>query len=137
MNSTINYTQLNKFFGKFVLAILLVFGFSSEAICSVSGQGQEQASDYQYNRPTNKSFNFWVQSNNLKFARQKKSVAIILCFLLGNFGVHRFYVNKFGTGFLQLITLGGFEIWKWIDLIRILCDDFTNSEGELLCPWGI
>lgn len=32
---------------------------------------------------------------------------LLLCLFLGSFGAHRFYVNKVGTGLVQLFTLGG------------------------------
>lgn len=55
---------------------------------------------------------------------------LLLCFFLGGFGVHRFYVGKVGTGILQLITLGCCGIWTLIDFILIAIGDFTDSEGK-------
>ncbi|WEN14695.1 NINE protein [Rhodanobacter sp. AS-Z3] len=61
--------------------------------------------------------------------------AFLLCFFLGCFGIHRFYVGKVGTGILQLITLGGFGIWALIDFIIILCGSFTDSDGNRITQW--
>ena len=54
---------------------------------------------------------------------------LLLCFLLGFLGVHRFYVGKTGTGILQLITLGGLGIWAFVDLIGIACGSFKDGQG--------
>lgn len=55
---------------------------------------------------------------------------LLLCFLLGGLGVHRFYVGKIGTGILQLITFGGLGIWVLIDLIVIAIGKFSDKEGR-------
>ena len=59
----------------------------------------------------------------------------LLCFFLGGFGVHRFYVGKIGTGVLQLLTLGGFLIWALIDFIMIIIGKFTDKEGNAITEW--
>ena len=60
--------------------------------------------------------------------------AILLCFFLGTFGVHRFYVGKIGTGILMLLTLGGFGIWTLIDFILIVTSSFRDGNGLLIKP---
>jgi len=58
--------------------------------------------------------------------------ALLLCFFLGVFGVHRFYVGKIGTGILMLLTLGGFGIWQIIDFVMIAVGSFTDKQGRQL-----
>lgn len=57
---------------------------------------------------------------------------VLLCWLVGIFGVHRFYVGKIGTGILMLLTCGGCGIWTIIDLIMALMGKFTDKDGNLI-----
>jgi TM2 domain-containing membrane protein YozV len=59
----------------------------------------------------------------------------LLAFLLGPFGVHRFYVGKVGTGLLQLVTLGGLGIWVLVDLVMIITGNFRDKDGEKITEW--
>ena len=66
---------------------------------------------------------------------RKRAVAAILCFLLGVFGVHRFYVGKIGTGLVWLFTLGFLGLGMLADLILIVAGEFKDSEGRKLYVW--
>jgi TM2 domain-containing membrane protein YozV len=61
--------------------------------------------------------------------------AFLLCFFVGVFGAHRFYVGKVGTAILQILTLGGLGIWCFIDFILIIVGAFTDKEGNKITQW--
>jgi TM2 domain-containing membrane protein YozV len=72
-------------------------------------------------------------SNGYKLAGStRKLVALILCYFLGIFGVHRFYTGKIGSGVLMLLTFGGLGVWWLIDMLMICCDQFKDKNGLLL-----
>jgi TM2 domain-containing membrane protein YozV len=59
---------------------------------------------------------------------------LILCFVLGGLGVHRFYAGKTGTGILMFLTLGGLGIWTFIDFIVIVTSNFSDKNGNKIRP---
>ncbi len=79
---------------------------------------------------------------------KKKSIAALLCFFLGTFGIHRFYLGRAGSGAAMLImgilgwlTTGIFVgfiplaiagIWGVIDFFRILFNGMSDSQGRKL-----
>jgi TM2 domain-containing membrane protein YozV len=68
----------------------------------------------------------------LEKSSKSKVTAALLSFFLGWIGVHRFYVGKIGTGIIWLLTGGCFCIGNIIDFIMILCDKFTDKQGNVL-----
>jgi RNA polymerase subunit RPABC4/transcription elongation factor Spt4 len=57
---------------------------------------------------------------------------LLIAIFLGEFGGHRFYVGKIGTGILMLLTGGGCGIWWIIDIVIILTDKFTDAKGNVI-----
>ena len=59
---------------------------------------------------------------------KSKLTAILLCFFLGNLGIHRFYLGYTLIGIIQLLTFGGFLIWVIVDLMRLIIGSLKDSE---------
>jgi hypothetical protein len=68
-------------------------------------------------------------------SEKRALTAGLLCFLVGLFGAHRFYVGKHGTGVLMLLTLGGLGIWWLADLIMLITGQFRDKEGRRVTEW--
>ncbi len=66
---------------------------------------------------------------------KSRLAAALLCFFLGCFGAHRFYLRKTGTAILMLCTLGGLGIWALVDLIFIVTGSFRDKEGRRVYQW--
>ncbi|RUR04542.1 DUF4864 domain-containing protein [Legionella sp. km772] len=75
-----------------------------------------------------------LDPNNINEVESRKSgrQALLLCIFFGPLGIHRFYVGKFFTGMLTLLTGGFLGIWTILDLIRINQNKFTDKEGNTL-----
>jgi hypothetical protein len=61
---------------------------------------------------------------------RNKAVALILWFLFGAIGIHRFYLGYTTIGLIQMFTLCGFGIWWLIDGFRLLTGSLRPRRGE-------
>ena len=91
---------------------------------------------------------------------KSRLVAALLAFFFGDLGVHRFYVGKIFTGFIQLvlglslvisIICGVMDdyvplvflvwilwgIWVFVDFILILCGSFKDGKRLPITDWGL
>jgi len=66
---------------------------------------------------------------------KSRTIALLLCLFVGVLGIHRFYVDKIGSGILYFCTYGLFGIGPFVDLILILTGSFTDSQGLPLTEW--
>ena len=58
----------------------------------------------------------------------------ILCIFFGVLGFHRFYVGKWGTGLIYLITGGIFSLGVLFDIFLLATKQFTDVDGDVLLP---
>lgn len=70
-------------------------------------------------------------SNKEQNPIKRKLILSFTCLLFGCLGVHRFFLRQWGSGFLQLFTMGGFYIWWIIDTIRLFTGNYPDSDGIL------
>lgn len=54
---------------------------------------------------------------------------LLISFLLGWFGIDRFYLGYTGLGVLKLITFGLCGIWYVVDLVLIVLDKLPDANG--------
>lgn len=64
-----------------------------------------------------------------RHSKKDKSVALILCVVLGMLGGHCFYAGKIGMGILYLFTCGLFGFGWIVDIIRIATGAYKDSKG--------
>lgn len=96
----------------FILVSLIIFFIQKETRDGLSKNSQETNLK---NKPT----------TELK----SKSTMILVCFFFGGLGIHRLMMG-YSNWWLQLITLGGFGIWSFIDFIRLITGDMKMSDGR-------
>jgi len=67
--------------------------------------------------------------------RRSRVVALVLS-LAGFLGLHRFYLGRFWTGLLMLVTLGGFGIWWIVDIYLVLTGKLRDGDKQELVWFG-
>ncbi|MCM1048465.1 MAG: TM2 domain-containing protein [Clostridiales bacterium] len=79
-----------------------------------------------------------IYAQNMEESLKSRLVAFLLCFFLGCFGAHRFYVGKTKSAILMIvlcILVIPSTIWAFVDFVMIICGTFTDSEGLPLKRW--
>lgn len=72
-----------------------------------------------------------VPTENMAVDKRRHFLAVFFfSFLFGVFGVDRFYLGKFWTGLLKLITFGGLGFWAMIDLSLVMSGSMRDKQGN-------
>ena len=66
-------------------------------------------------------------SSSPQISGKSKSAALLLCFFLGYFGAHLFYVGRWKKGLLYFFTAGLFGIGWLIDIFTIGINKFKDA----------
>lgn len=78
-----------------------------------------------------------VTDTTQKPNKQRHFLAVFFySFFLGVFGIDRFYLGKYFTGFLKLITFGGFGLWAMIDLSLIMSGAMRDKQGNEMLEYA-
>lgn len=64
----------------------------------------------------------------------QKNLALVwgLAVFLGNLGVDRFYLGKITSGIFKLLTLGGFGVWTFVDVLLLAFNKTKDKKGVAL-----
>ena len=57
-------------------------------------------------------------------------ITLVLAFLVGIFGIDRFYSGSILLGVLKLVTFGGLGLWWLIDLIMLVTGSYKDGNGN-------
>ena len=70
-------------------------------------------------------------------SERSRAVALILQIVGGPLGLHRFYVGRWQTGILMILTLGGIGLWWLYDFVVLLAGEFRDADDRVLRNWGV
>lgn len=79
-----------------------------------------------------------VTETSDNISEKNRLIAFILCYRLGFFGAHRFYLGLEKSAIVQIpfgwLTFG---IWPLVDAIRILRGTFKDANGKVVKNWKL
>jgi TM2 domain-containing membrane protein YozV len=72
-------------------------------------------------------------AGGIRISSKSKETLLLLAWLLGGFGIDRFYRGQVVLGLLKLFTLGGCGLWALIDLFICLLGELPkDSTGAVI-----
>jgi TM2 domain-containing membrane protein YozV len=68
---------------------------------------------------------------------EKRILPTFLLFLVLSWplGAHRFFLKRYASAILFIITIGGFGIWWIIDFILIVTGSMKDDRGQVVNIW--
>ena len=68
---------------------------------------------------------------------EKRILPTFLLFLVLSWplGAHRFFLKRYASAILFIITIGGFGIWWIIDFILIVTGSMKDERGQVVKIW--
>ena len=68
---------------------------------------------------------------------EKRILPTLLLFLVLSWplGAHRFFLKRYASAILFIITIGGFGIWWIIDFILIVTGSMKDDRGQVVKIW--
>ena len=68
---------------------------------------------------------------------EKRILPTFLLFLVLSWplGAHRFFLKRYASAILFIITIGGFGIWWIIDFILIVTGTMKDDRGQVVQIW--
>ena len=101
--------------------------------------------NYYYPEPQQPAESAWAKSAGQRFnpsaeyvpgaSSKSRIIALLLCFFLGYFGAHRFYVGNYLMGVVYLFTFGVLGIGWLVDLVLILLGKMRDRYGLAILNW--
>ncbi len=76
-----------------------------------------------------------VKTLDTNVSPKSRLAVTLLAWFLGQLGIHRFYLEKYGTAILMLFTLGGLGIWAIIDFIIAVTGNMKDKDGKPITNW--
>lgn len=78
-----------------------------------------------------------IDGEKCSYQQRSKFIAFLISFFAGQFGTDWFYLSMdtnhyIFVGICKCMTCGGFFVWWFVDLIRILTDTFPDGFGYAL-----
>ena len=81
---------------------------------------------------TESTLNKGDKVNQIAVSDKNFLLVATLCFVLGVFGVHRFYCSRIMSEFLMVFTIGGLGIWALVDFVIVFLASSLTLRAERL-----
>ena len=75
--------------------------------------------------------------NEISNISDKRILPTFLLFLVLSWplGAHRFFLKRYASAILFILTIGGFGIWWIVDFILIVTGSMTDNHGKIVKIW--